>query len=337
MPTSGSRPRVVETGTGLGQRAGSGPLAPEKPSAWDLGGLSGAELIKRVWQSINDDDVFGRSAQLAYYFFLAVFPALIFATALFGIMAGPGSQLHQELLQYLARVLPPDAYSLVQKVLNETSKASSHDKLVIGVLGALWPATSGMVAVEDTLNAVYDVKESRPIWKAYGAAAALAVVCGILAMLALAVILYGTATANFVGNHIGLSPVFTWTWRIAQWPIVLLFLVLIFSITYYYAPNVDQRHWKWMTPGAVVGIVAWLAVSFGFRVYLHYFNHYSATYGSLGAAIILLTWFYISGLVLLAGAEVNAEIENAAAKHGDPEAKEKGRKRPAADLQKRPA
>jgi membrane protein len=92
-----------------------------------------------------------------------------------------------------------------------------------------------------------------------------------------------------------------------------------------------------MTPGAVVGIVAWLAVSFGFRVYLHYFNHYSATYGSLGAAIILLTWFYISGLVLLTGAEVNAEIENAAAKQGDPEAKEKGGKRRAADLQKRPA
>ena len=122
----------------------------------------------------------------------------------------------------------------------------------------------------------------------------------------------------------------TWTWKIVQWPIAFFFLTLVFAIIYYAAPDVEQRHWQWISPGAVVGILLWLAVSFGFRVYLHFFNSYSATYGALGAVIILLLWFYMTGAAILAGAEVNVEIENAAAKRGEPEAKHKGEKRPQA-------
>lgn len=302
----------------------------EQLSPWKLGGLSVGELARRVWQGINNDDVFGHSAQLAYYFFVALIPGLFFVTAIFGIMAGPGTQLHQSFLQYVQRMMPPASYTMVQKVLNETAAASGGGKLAFGILGALWSATSGMVAVQDTLNAVYDVREGRPLWKTYGLAALMTVACTTLIVLALVVILYGNGLANLIATNVGLGSVITWTWKIAQWPIAFFFLALTFSIVYYFAPDVDQRHWEWLTPGAVVGMVTWIAASFGFRVYLHYFNNYSATYGSLGAVIILLTWFYVTGMMLLLGAEVNAEIENAAANRGLPDAKHKGQKTPSA-------
>lgn len=112
--------------------------------------------------------------------------------------------------------------------------------------------------------------------------------------------------------------------------LALAFLALVFSIIYYFCPDVDQRHWEWLAPGAVAGMILWIAASVGFRVYLHYFNSYTATYGAFGAVMILLLWFYVTGMMLLLGAEVNAEIENAAAKQGDPNAKHKGQRRPAA-------
>ena len=309
------------------------PERREQLSPWKLGGLSIAELGKRVWNSLNSDDVFNRAAGLAYYFFFALFPALILASAVFGLLAGPGTQLHDMLLQYMGTALPGSAFQMVQKVINETSKAAGGGKITFGLLASLWTASSAMAAVQDTLNAVYDVPEGRPLWKARGIAIALTIVCSILMIVALVIILYGNMLATFVGNHIGLGTAVTMTWKIAQWPVALLFLAMVFSVTYYYAPDVEQRHWEWLTPGALVGMVTWIIASFGLRVYLHYFNSYSATYGSLGAVIILLTWFYVTGLMLLLGAEVNAEIENAAAKSGIPDAKHKGQKIPAADKQ----
>ncbi len=288
------------------------------------------ELSKRVGSSAMDDDVFGRSAELAYYFFLAVFPGLIFLTALLGFLAGPGTQLHQSLLNYMATALPPAAYDVVRRAFEHTTAASSGGKLSFGIVAALWSATSGMTGLEDTLNAVYNVRESRPIWKVYGLAIVLTIVCSILLIVALLVILYGNTAANFVAMHIGLGPVAIWSWEIVQWPVALCFLALVFSLTYYFCPDVDQRHWQWLTPGAVLGMSMWIIASAGFRVYLHFYNSYTATYGGLGAVMILLLWFYVTGMMLLLGAEVNAEIENAAAKSGMPDAKHKGQKVPQA-------
>jgi membrane protein len=300
------------------------------PSAWELGGLSKGELAKRVWKGINDDDVFGRAAQLAYNFLFAIFPGLIFVTAVLGMLAGPGSQLRESLMRYMSSAMPPAAATLVERNLQQTSEASGGWKLAIGLILALWSASAGMAALQDTLNAVYNVKEGRPFWKSRGLAITLTIVCSVLVLIALAIILYGNAAAKFVSSHMGLGPVITWTWKIVQWPIAFLFLTLVFAIIYYAAPDVEQRHWEWISPGAVIGIVLWLIVSFGFRVYLHFFNSYSATYGALGAVIILMLWFYVTGAAVLTGGEVNAEIENAAAKRGEPEAKEKGQKRPQA-------
>jgi membrane protein len=210
--------------------------------------------------------------------------------------------------------------------LTHSAAASGSGKLSFGLLAALWSATSGMTGLEDTLNAVYNVHESRPIWKTYGLAIALTIVCSLLLIVALAVIFYGNTAANFVADRVGLGPIATWAWKILQWPVALFFLAMVFSITYYYCPDVDQRHWEWLTPGALLGMGTWIVASAALRIYLHYYNSYTATYGSLGAVMILLLWFYVTGLMLLLGAEVNAEIENAAAKRGVPDAKHKGQK-----------
>ncbi len=307
------------------------PERREQLSPWKLGGLSITELSKRVWNSINNDDVINRAAELAYFFFFSLFPALILLTAVFGLLAGPGTKLHDMLLQYMGTALPGSAFEMVKKVLDETSQAAGGGKITFGILLSLWSASAAMTAVQDTLNAVYDVPEGRPWWKAKGIAIGLTVVCSILMILALVIILSGGMLADFVGNHLGLTTAFTWTWKIVQWPIALFFLAMVFSATYYFAPDVEQRHWEWLTPGALVGMVTWIIASVALRIYLHYFNSYSATYGSLGAVIILLTWFYVTGLMLLLGAEVNAEIENAAAKSGIPDAKHKGQKVPQSD------
>jgi membrane protein len=299
------------------------PLSP-----WKLGGLSGMELAKRVWKSVNDDDVLGRSAQLAYYFFLALFPALICVTALIGLVAGSSTKLHDALLTYIGTALPPSAYDLVSKTLEHTAQASGGGKIGFGILASLWSATAGMTALEDTLNAVYNVRESRPLWKVYGVAIAMTIVGSFLVIAALALILFGGNAADFVASRVGLGPLAVWSWKILQWPIAFAFLALVFSLTYYFCPDVDQRHWQWLTPGAVVGMVTWVLASAALRIYLHYYDSYTATYGSLGAVMILLLWFYVTGLMLLLGAEINAEIENAAAKQGFPDAKHKGQKTP---------
>jgi membrane protein len=332
-----SRLKVIEsstTGTKAEASRRFGTMSPttegkrERLSPWKLGGLTVKELSRRVWNSVNDDDIFGRSAQLAYYFFLALFPALICVTSLIGLVAGSGTHLHDSLLRYMAAALPPAAFELVSKTLEQASRASGGGKIGFGIIASLWSATAGLLALEDTLNAVYNVKESRPLWKSYGIAISMTLVCSVLVVVALALILYGDKAAMFVADRIGLGSVATWGWKVLQWPVALAFLAMVFSLVYYYGPDVDQRHWEWLTPGAVVGMVTWVIASAALRIYLHYYNSYTATYGSLGAVMILLLWFYVTGMMLLLGAEVNAEIENAAAKQGMPDAKHKGKKTP---------
>jgi len=132
--------------------------------------------------------------------------------------------------------------------------------------------------------------------------------------------------AEFVGSKLHLSAYFVLAWKLAQWPLALFFIVAAFAMIYYFGPNLKEQHWYWITPGALVGVVLWLAFSLGFRVYLHFFNSYSKSYGSLGAVIILLLWFYVTGLSFLMGGEINSEIEHAAAERGHPEAKAEGEK-----------
>ncbi|MCP9495158.1 MAG: YihY/virulence factor BrkB family protein [Pyrinomonadaceae bacterium MAG19_C2-C3] len=293
-----------------------------------LRGLTIKELGKRVFNEANSDDIWGHAAQLSYYFLLALFPLLLFLTAMLGYLVGEDSQLRDNLLGYLGQVLPGDAYRLVRSTVIEVTQASSGSKISFGILAAIWAASNGMGAICDTLNSAYNVKESRPWWKARLVAIGLTISIAVLIISALALILYGHNIAAAIARRFRLSQAFESVWGILQYPVVIFFVLLAFGIIYYFAPNLKTKSWKWITPGAVVGVTLWLLVSFGFNLYLSYFNSYSATYGTLGAVIILMLWFYFTGLAILIGGEVNSELENAAAESGDPTAKKSGEKAP---------
>ena len=297
-------------------------------SLWTLGGLTWKALAGRIWKEINKDDVFGRAAQLSYYFLLALFPLLIVLVTLLGYFAETGSQLRESLLGYLGDVMPPTATALVHTTLDEISKQKGGGKLSFGILAALWAASNGMGAISETLNIAYNVEETRPWWKARLITIGLTVALAVLILTALTLIFGGGKIADLLAATYGFSQVFTLTWKIAQWPIVLFFILLAFSLIYYFAPDLKDQDWKWVSPGSVIGVTLWLLVSFAFRLYLHFFDSYSATYGSLGALIIMMLWFYLTGAAILIGGEINSEIENAAAEAGEPDAKERGEKSP---------
>jgi len=135
----------------------------------------------------------------------------------------------------------------------------------------------------------------------------LTVALAILILAALAIVLYGGTIVEAVATRFGFGNLFTTVWKIVQWPIALLFVLTTFNLIYNFAPNIPAHARRWMTPGAFLGVALWLAVSFGFRVYLGFFDSYSVTYGSLGAVIILMLWFYLSGVAILIGGEMNCE------------------------------
>ena len=277
------------------------------------------------------DDISSRAAQLAYYFFLSLFPTLILLSTILGFAARQSAALQQEMLQGAAAALPPGAFNIVRDVLTQVTQNSGGGKLTFGVLAALWSAASGMSAVQDTLNAVYRVEEGRPFWKRTLIAIALTVGVVLLSILALAVFVLGAPLLHILASHGTLTLGITVLVRTAEFALLFFLLSLVFALTYYLAPDVAQRHWQWITPGAVAGILAWITASLLFRVYLHYFDSYSKTYGAIGAVIILLLWFYVAGFSLLLGAEINSAVENRNAKQGDPTAKQKGQKEPAAE------
>jgi membrane protein len=297
-------------------------------SLWKLGGLSWMQLGKRVWAEINEDDVWGRAAQLAYYFLLALFPLLIFLTAALGLMLGSGEGLRQSLFEVLSEVMPGSAFQLVDTTMTEITGASNAGKLSFGLLATLWAASNGMGAITQALNVSYDLEESRSWWKRRLVAIALTISLSVLVITALLLMLWGGRVADFLAAQYQLGGFFPIAWKTIQWPLVFAFMVTSFALIYYFAPDVKDQKWKWLTPGSVIGVVLWLLASLGFKLYLHLFNSYSATYGSLGAVIVLMLWLYFTGASILIGSEINSEIENAAAQSGAPDAKQRGEKSP---------
>ena len=263
----------------------------------------------RLWTRINDHDLFGRAAQLSYYFLLALFPLLLVLVTLLGYFAESGSDLHNKLLSYLSTIMPRSSVMLVHTTLDEITKARGGGKISLGILAALWAASNGMGAISSTLNVAFAVKEDRPWWKVRLIAIFLTIMVSLFIILALAIVFFGGRLGDRVAAHFGFSAAFTIAWRVLQWPIALVFLLLTFDLIYYLAPNDRRPKRRLWTGGAITAVALWLLVSFGFRLYLHFFNSYSVTYGSLGALIVLMLWFYFTGLAILVGGEVNSELE----------------------------
>ena len=204
------------------------------------------------------------------------------------------------------------AYQLISGVAGELAANSSGGKLTFGIVAALWFASGGMSAMVSTLNVTYRTEETRSWWKVRLIAIALTIGISILLLSALFMVVIGDDFVDWLRFKFRWTSVIWLIWRDLQWPAAALFVAISFSSIDYFGPNRKERRWHWLTPGSVFGVVLWLVSSAGFRAYLHYFNTYSATYGSLGAVMILLVWLYATGLAFLIGAAINAEIEHAA-------------------------
>ena len=291
-----------------------------------MGGLSARELARRTWVGIDEDNLLGRAAELAFNFILAIFPFLICLLTLFGLFASKGSALEGDLLGYLAKLLPAAGFQVVLHTLVEVTKGASRSKLTIGIVLMFWFASGGVTSVISGLNGVYKVKDSRSWIKVRIIAIVLTVLLSILFTAALVVVVGGSYLAGVLAAHYGFHHVAIIGWSIGQVVIALVCLGLGFSLMYYFAPDLHEQHWYWITPGSIFGVLLWIATSLGFRLYLHFYNTFNLTYGSLGAAMILLIWLYISGFAFLIGGEINAQIEHAAAWYGHPEAKAPGEK-----------
>lgn len=262
----------------------------------------------RIWKAAQKDDVFGQAAQLSYYFLLAVFPFLLFLTTLLGLLAHTGSEVYENLLSYAREVLPYNAFDLVVATLKQVQSGAGGGKLSIGIVTALWAASTGMSAVMTGLNRAYQVKETRPWWKSKLLSIILTVLLSFFVIASITLVLYGSMLADVLAGYFGLETYFAALWKVLQWPAVLLFLFIAFVLLYRYAPAGKRRGWHRVLPGAVVGMLLWLGASLLFRLYLEFFNSYNKTYGALGGVIVLLLWFYMSGISILLGAEVNVQL-----------------------------
>jgi len=281
---------------------------------WSFQGAPVGEVWKRSFLAVLDDNLLSRAAELGFYFLFALFPTLVTASSMLGLAARSASQIYSSLLQYLALVVPPSAYGIVIQTFNQTANASTRGKITLGFAAAIWSASVGFSAIQDGMNAVYRVRETRPYWRARGSAILVTVLLSVLVTLNLTVMLGGDFLARVVRAHIwhhALGFAAALSIHIVAAAAACGLLLLQLSLIYYFAPDLEHKRWHWASPGAVMALLGWLAASIGFKVYMHLSNSFTVTYGSLGAVIVLLTWFYITGLMILLGAELNSEIQAA--------------------------
>lgn len=281
-------------------------------------GITFRQFLVDLNREISEDNVFVGAAALGYYLTLAIFPALILLMTIIPYL--PVANIDQEIMSVLETALPEDAFSMVSRVVEEVTSQRRGGLLSFGVLGTLWAASTGMYAIMQQLNITYDVSEARSYIRARAVALALSIMFGLLVIGAFWLIVAGGAAEDWLGEQRGIPDFLLTIFAVFRWIVIVLALLLGFAMIYKFAPNVEQK-FRFITPGSVIGVLLLIIASLGFAIYVANFADYSATYGSIGAVIILMFWLYIAGLVILVGSEINALIE-----HYSPEGKRKGEK-----------
>jgi membrane protein len=280
--------------------------------------------MRRTANEVVADNCLNLAAQLAYYFFLALFPALLFLVAIISFI--PIEGLLETITATLARVAPSQVISIVQEQVLKIAHEKNGGLLTLGMLGTVWSTSSGMNAIISTLNEAYDITESRPWWRTKLIALVLTIALAVFVVASFALVMVGPTMAEKVARDLYLGPAFEWTWKILQWPVVFGLVAFAIAAIYYFAPDAEQE-WIWITPGSVFATALWLLISIGFKFYISNFTSYNATYGAIGGVIVLMLWFYVSALAVLVGAELNAEIEHASPYGKDPGEKVAGEKK----------
>jgi membrane protein len=282
--------------------------------------LSWGALLKRTMNEAIADDVANLAAQQAYYFFLALFPALLALISIASFF--PVENLMDEVVAMLGRIAPDEVIKLVTGQLKEISNTNAGGLFTLAFLFTVWSSSAAVLSMCSTLNAAYDITEGRPWWKVRLIALGLTLGLAVFILVSIALVVAGPALAEGIAVKVGLGPAFKWTWLILQWPVVFALVATAIAMLYYFAPDAEQE-WVWITPGSVFATVLWVVVSLGFRFYVTNFGSYNETYGTIAGVAVLMLWFYFSGIAILLGAELNAEIE-----HASPHGKDVGEKVP---------
>lgn len=283
--------------------------------------LSLTDLLKRTVKESIADDVLSLAAQQAYYFFFALFPAILALISIASFF--PVDNLIGEVVRMVGRVAPPDVIKIVSDQLTKIAETNAGGLLTLAFVLTLWSSSAAVVSMTTTLNTAYDITESRPWWKVRLIAIGLTFGLAFFILVSMTLIVAGPTLAERFANMLNMGPAFTWTWNIVQWPLVFALVATAIAFIYYFAPDAEQN-WVWITPGSVLATALWIIVSIGFKIYLAKFDTFNVeTYGTLGGVMVLLLWFYLSGVAVLIGAELNAEIE-----HASPYGKSPGEKVP---------
>jgi len=290
---------------------------------WSRGGLSWWALAKRTCRKSWRDEIFGQAARLSFYYFLAMFPALLLLLILLGKFAGIGSELRSTLLDSFHQILSHKASALMATTINELNARPVVGFAALSAgLSAIWASLNGTWAMMTGLNRAYEVKEGRPWWKVWSIAFGLTIVLGIMGLIALVAILYGNRGGDIIGRHVDLSAHFEFLWRIIQWLVIVILLLFSCALLYRFGPSLKDRRWQWSSPGAVVAVTLWVTATLLLRVYQDNFSSSQRIYAGLNAVVTLLFWLYLTGAALFIGGEANSAIEKAATEAGHPDVRD---------------
>ncbi|MTD17207.1 YihY family inner membrane protein [Nakamurella sp. YIM 132087] len=279
---------------------------PDDPG--DLTSRSWKFIAKKTFREFADDQCTDLAAALTYYAVLALFPAILAMVSILGLI-GQDQQGTTALMDAVRQVAPSAADTIGGVVDQLSQSKASGFALVAGLAGALWSASGYIGAFSRAMNRIYEIREGRPFWKLRPAMLLITVVAVLLvALVALGLVVSGPV-ARTVGSAIGLGDTAVTVWNIAKWPVMLAVVILIVAILYYTTPNIKQPRFRWISIGAAIAVIVWVAASVAFGFYVANFSNYDRTYGSLAGVIIFLLWLWITNLALLFGAEIDAEIE----------------------------